>query len=182
MGNFLLRIMDTLSGTTEKRILLLGLDAAGKTTILYKLNLGEVIHTIPTVGFNVETIKYKNITFTYWDVGGQQKIRRLWHHYFDGSDALIYVIDCNDPSRLDEAKEELYSVLSASELQDIPLLIYANKQDLPNSLTTAQIVDKLDLTSKMRNRPWHCQGTVAVSGEGLYDGLDWLSSILNKRK
>jgi ADP-ribosylation factor 1/2 len=127
----------------------------------------------------VETVKYKNITFTYWDVGGQQKIRRLWHHYFDGSDAIIYVVDCNDPSRLEEAKEELYGVLSAHELQDVPLLIYANKQDLPNSLSTAQIVDKFDFQSKLRGRQWHCQGAVAVSGEGLYDGLDWLSGILN---
>jgi small GTP-binding protein len=80
MGNIFMRALDALSGTKEKRILLLGLDAAGKTTILYQLNVGETVHTIPTVGFNVETVRYKNVIFTYWDVGGQEKIRRLWHH------------------------------------------------------------------------------------------------------
>ena len=69
----------------EARLLLLGLDGAGKTTILYKLKLGETTVTIPTIGFNVETVEYKNLTFTMWDVGGQKLIRGLWHHYFHGT-------------------------------------------------------------------------------------------------
>lgn len=81
MGLLMSRIFDSLSGKQFKRIVLLGLDAAGKTTVLYKLNLGEVVHTIPTVGFNVETITYKNIEMTCWDIGGQKKIRSLWYHY-----------------------------------------------------------------------------------------------------
>ena len=177
-----MRAMDALSGTKEKRILLLGLDAAGKTTILYKLNVGETVHTIPTVGFNVESVRYKNVIFTYWDVGGQEKIRRLWHHYFNGSHAVIFVVDANDGSRIEEAKKELFAVMDSDELRDAALLVYANKQDLPNSLTTAEVADKLELTSKFRNVPWHCQGTVAVSGQGLYEGLDWLSTTLNKRR
>ena len=72
-------------GSKEMRILMLGLDAAGKTTILYRLKLAEVVTTIPTVGFNVETVEYKNIKFNVWDVGGQDKIRRLWRHYFHGT-------------------------------------------------------------------------------------------------
>jgi ADP-ribosylation factor protein 1 len=91
------------------------------------------------------------------------------------------VIDANDPARLEEAKEELYGVLGSPELENVPLLVYANKQDLPNSLSTAQIVDKLELQSKLRTRQWHCQGAVAVTGQGLYEGLDWLSLALNKR-
>ena len=70
-----------------------GLDAAGKTTILYKLKLGEVVTTIPTIGFNVETVHYKNITFTVWDVGGQDKIRPLWRHYYEDAQGLIFVVD-----------------------------------------------------------------------------------------
>ena len=66
-----------------------GLDAAGKTTILYKLKLGEVVTTIPTIGFNVETVEYKNISFTVWDVGGQDKIRPLWRHYFQNTQVSI---------------------------------------------------------------------------------------------
>ena len=86
--------MDNLSfgAGRDSRILMVGLDAAGKTSILYKLKLNETMHTIPTIGFNVETVTYKNINFTVWDVGGQDKIRKLWHHYFTGTDAIIYVV------------------------------------------------------------------------------------------
>ena len=129
----------------------------------------------------METVRYKNITFTYWDVGGQEKIRKLWYHYFPGTDAVIFVIDSNDNNRIEEAKRELYGVMSHDELRDCPLLIYANKQDLPNSLSPSDLVEKLDLSSKMRHREWHCQGAVAVSGQGLYEGLDWLSATLQNR-
>ncbi len=71
------------------RLLMLGLDAAGKTTILYKLKLNQDVTTIPTVGFNVETVTYKNVKFNVWDVGGQDKIRPLWRHYFSGMFALF---------------------------------------------------------------------------------------------
>jgi small GTP-binding protein len=84
-----------------------GLDAAGKTTILYKLKLGEIVTTIPTIGFNVETVEYKNINFTVWDVGGQDKIRPLWRHYFLNTQGLIFVVDSNDRERVQEAREEL---------------------------------------------------------------------------
>lgn len=84
-----------------------GLDAAGKTTILYKLKLGEIVTTIPTIGFNVETVEYKNISFTVWDVGGQDKIRKLWRHYYQNTQGLIYVVDSSDTKRLPEAEQEL---------------------------------------------------------------------------
>lgn len=93
----------------------------------------------------------------------------------------VLVVDANDTSRLDEAKNELYHVLSSDELRDTALLVYANKQDLPNSLSTAEVADKLELC-KMRGRQWHCQGAVATTGQGLYEGLDWLSETLSKRK
>lgn len=181
MGNFFTTILDSLSGHKEKRILLLGLDAAGKTTILYKLNMGDTIHTIPTVGFNVETVRYKNIDFNCWDVGGQKKIRALWHHYYEGTDAVIFVVDANDSSRIEEVKEELYALMNNHFLRNASLLVYANKQDLPNSLTTEEVVNKLELRSNLRHTHWHCQGAVAVSGQGLYEGLDWLSARLNSR-
>ena len=82
MGGFFAKALEKLMGKKEMRILMVGLDAAGKTTILYKLKLGEVVTTIPTIGFNVETVEYKNISFTVWDVGGQDKIRPLWRHYY----------------------------------------------------------------------------------------------------
>jgi ADP-ribosylation factor 1/2 len=130
----------------------------------------------------VESVKYKNIVFTYWDVGGQEKIRKLWYHYYTGTDAVIFVIDSNDADRIEEAKRELYGVMEHDELRNCPLLVYANKQDLPHSLSASEVVSKLDLASKMRSHQWHCQGAVAVSGEGLYEGLDWLSSTLQNQQ
>ena len=180
MGNWIVKVLDTLSGTSRKKILLLGLDAAGKTTILYKLNLGDTVNTIPTVGFNVENVLYKNIEMNCWDIGGQEKIRRLWYHYYEGADAVIFVVDCNDPERMQEAKQELYALMDHDALRHASLLVYANKQDLPQSMTTSQIANKLELATRMRGRPWHVQGAVAISGEGLYDGLDWLGTALQK--
>jgi len=157
---------------------MVGLDAAGKTTILYKLKLGEIVTTIPTIGFNVETVEYKNICFTVWDVGGQDKIRPLWRHYFQNTDGLIYVVDSNDRERLAEAKEELDKMLSEDELQNARVLVFANKQDLPNAMSVSDITDKLALQS-IRNRKWYIQAACATQGTGLYEGLDWLSNELS---
>ncbi|VDL90868.1 unnamed protein product [Schistocephalus solidus] len=117
-----------------------GLDAAGKTTILYKLKLGEVVTTIPTIGFNVEAVEYNNISFTVWDVGGQDKIRPLWRHYFQNTQGLIFVVDSNDRERIGEAADELDKMLSEEELRDAVLLVFANKQDLPNAMQTPSLV------------------------------------------
>lgn len=159
---------------------MVGLDAAGKTTILYKLKLGEIVTTIPTIGFNVETVEYKNISFTVWDVGGQDKIRPLWRHYFQNTQGLIFVVDSNDRERADEAKEELSKMLQEDELRDAILLVFANKQDLPNAMSSAEITEKLGLNT-LRNRNWYIQATCATQGNGLYEGLDWLSVELSKR-
>merc|ERR1712071_214832 len=106
MGLTISSLFTRLFGKKQMRILMVGLDAAGKTTILYKLKLGEIV-TIPTIGFNVETVEYKNICFTVWDVGGQDKIRPLWRHYFQNTQGLIFVVDSNDRERITEAQEEL---------------------------------------------------------------------------
>jgi ADP-ribosylation factor protein 1 len=127
MGNFT-SIFKRLLCKKDIRILMVGLDAAGKTTILYKLKLGENVTTIPTIGFNVETVEYKNVNFTVWDVGGQDKIRPLWRHYFMNTQALIFVVDCNDRDRVTEARDELHRMLGEDELQSAILLVFANKQ------------------------------------------------------
>ncbi|TTB70982.1 ADP-ribosylation factor 1 [Bagarius yarrelli] len=124
MGNIFANLFKAF-GKKEMRILMVGLDAAGKTTILYKLKLGEIVTTIPTIGFNVETVEYKNISFTVWDVGGLT--------------------------------------------------------DLPNAMNAAEITDKLGLHS-LRHRNWYIQATCATSGDGLYEGLDWLSNQLKNHK
>merc|ERR1712124_197492 len=111
MGLALSKVWARLFSKQEMRILMVGLDAAGKTTILYKLKLGEVVTTIPTIGFNVETVEYKNISFTVWDVGGQDKIRPLWRHYYHHQ-GLIFVVDSNDRDRIEDAREEMTKMLN----------------------------------------------------------------------
>ncbi|GMH10412.1 hypothetical protein Nepgr_012253 [Nepenthes gracilis] len=175
MGLSFSKLFSRLFAKKEMRILMVGLDAAGKTTILYKLKLGEIVTTIPTIGFNVETVEYKNISFTVWDVGGQDKIRPLWRHYFQNTQGLIFVVDSNDRDRIVEARDELHRMLNEDELRDAVLLVFANKQDLPNAMNAAEITDKLGLHS-LRQRHWYIQSTCATSGEGLYEGLDWLAN------
>ncbi|XP_057663997.1 ADP-ribosylation factor 2-like [Diorhabda carinulata] len=179
MGLTISAVFNRLFSKKPMRILMVGLDAAGKTTILYKLKLGEIVTTIPTIGFNVETVEYKNISFTVWDVGGQTRIRKLWRHYFANTDGLIFVVDSNDRDRIAEAEEELHNMLGEEDLRDCILLIFANKQDLPNSMTTAELTDKLKLQA-LKNRRWFIQATCATQGNGLYEGLDWLSNELAK--
>ena len=118
MGLSFTKLFSRLFAKKEMQILMVGLDAAGKTTILYKLKLGEIVTTIPTIGFNVETVEYKNITFTVWDVGGQDKIRPLRRHYFQNTQGLIFVVDSNDRDRVVEARDELHRMLNKDELRD----------------------------------------------------------------
>ena len=120
---------------------MLGLDNAGKTTMLYKLKLRQSVKTIPTVGFNVETIPYKNIKFNVWDVGGQDKIRPLWRHYYTGTQGLIYVVDSRDRTRMAEAREELHRILSDREMRNCVLLVFANKQDLAGAMSPQELTD-----------------------------------------
>jgi small GTP-binding protein len=164
----------------ETRCLMLGLDAAGKTTVLYKLKLGEHVTTIPTIGFNVETIEYKGFNMNVWDVGGQDRIRALWRHYFHNTQGLIFVVDSNDIGRVDEARDELHKLLEEDELRDAILLVYANKQDLPNAVKPQELGNRLKLNS-ITNRAWQVQGTCATTGDGLYEGLDWLGEQINKK-
>jgi len=178
MGGSFGKIFKRLFSKKDMRILMVGLDAAGKTTILYKLKLGEIVTTIPTIGFNVETVEYKNINFTVWDVGGQDKIRPLWRHYFQNTQGLIFVVDSNDRERISEAAEELNKMLNEDELRDAAVLVFANKQDLPNAMSVAEVTDKLGL-HQLRSRKWYIQSTCATSGDGLYEGLDWLSNVLS---
>ena len=181
MGLFFSKLWSKLLGKKEVRLLMLGLDAAGKTTVLYQLKMGETVKTIPTIGFNVESLDYKGLNFTVWDVGGQDKIRVLWKHYYQGTDGLIFVVDSNDRDRIDEAAEELKRMLNEPELKDVVLLVMANKQDLPGCLSPNDVTDKLALP-QMKNRKWLTQGTSATTGHGLKEGLDWLAEELLKKK
>eukprot|EP01094_Clydonella_sp_ATCC50884_P018932 TRINITY_DN359_c0_g1_i1.p1 TRINITY_DN359_c0_g1~~TRINITY_DN359_c0_g1_i1.p1 ORF type:complete len:184 (-),score=59.72 TRINITY_DN359_c0_g1_i1:424-975(-) len=181
MGGRFSRVMKRLSSKKERRILMLGLDGAGKTTILYNFSLGQVMTTVPTVGFNVETVKYKKLEFTVWDVGGQDKIRPLWRHYFRNTEGLIFVVDSNDTERFEEAREELHKLLVEEELMGADILVFANKQDLPNSASEEELTEALGL-HEIRDRGWYVQPACATQGTGMNDGLDWLATSLCEKK
>ncbi|WCJ17784.1 ADP-ribosylation factor [Euphorbia peplus] len=178
MGTIITRLAKRFLPKSRVRILMVGLDSSGKTTILYKLKLGEMVTTVPTIGFNVETLEFKNINLSIWDVGGQQKIRPLWKHYFKNVDGVIFVVDSNDRERITEARIELHRILGDRELKDAKLLVLANKQDSPNAMCADEVADKLGL-HPLLERCWYIQSSSALLGHGLYEGLNWLSNSLS---
>ncbi|UJR20340.1 hypothetical protein I4U23_023471 [Adineta vaga] len=177
MASHIRIMLNKIFGKPEYRALFIGLDASGKTTILYRFKLGEVVTAIPTIGFNVETIEYNDTKLTIWDVGGCDKIRPLLRHYFQNTQAMIFVIDTNDRERLHEAKDELSRLVSEEEMYGVPILFYLNKTDLIHALPINEIVEQMRM-SHMRNRSYHVQPCSAINGDGLYEGLDWLISVL----
>ncbi|CCE63644.1 hypothetical protein TPHA_0F01600 [Tetrapisispora phaffii CBS 4417] len=181
MGSSVSKALGKLFGSREMKILMLGLDNAGKTTILYKLKLNKIKTSAPTVGFNVETVSFKNVKFNMWDVGGQERLRPLWRHYFPGTTSLIFVIDSQDKDRLNEAKEELYSIISEKEMENVVLLVWANKQDLKGALKPQEISDFLELGDNLKNQMWCVIGSNALAGQGLVEGLSWISTNTAKK-
>ncbi|KAM8754246.1 ADP-ribosylation factor 4-like [Acanthopagrus schlegelii] len=174
MGGIISQIFSRFASKIPVKIFMGGLDAAGKTTLLYRLKLAEVVTTIPTIGFNVETVEYKNISFTFWDIG----IRPVWKHYYTNTQGLIFVVDSNDPERIKEAADELHRMLGEDELRGVALLVFANKQDLPRAMSVSDITEALCLSGV--SQPWFVQASCAVSGTGLAEGLDWLSDQIMK--
>lgn len=153
--------------------MILGLDNAGKTTLLYRLKIGEVVTTVPTIGFNVESVTYKNLNFNVWDLGGQTSIRPYWRCYYANTAAVVFVVDATDHARLETAAEELQAMLNEDELREAALLVFANKQDQPGVLGAADISEALKLPS-LKERSWSIFGCSAVTGDGVNDGMDWL--------
>ena len=154
-------------------MVLVGLDNAGKTTILYKILLNEVVATTPTIGSNVEEIVYKNVHFLMWDLGGQQNLRSTWSTYYVNTKAVIMVIDSTDVDRLHVGAGELQKMLQHDNLRQAALLVYANKQDRDDAMSAAEISTALQLL-KLKDRQWHIQSCCALTGDGLFEGLDWL--------
>eukprot|EP00455_Lapot_gusevi_P044471 TRINITY_DN5559_c0_g1_i2.p1 TRINITY_DN5559_c0_g1~~TRINITY_DN5559_c0_g1_i2.p1 ORF type:complete len:183 (+),score=28.17 TRINITY_DN5559_c0_g1_i2:49-597(+) len=182
MGLLFSRVWAALFGSKQEvRILILGLDNAGKTTILNKLHSPDkIIRTMPTIGFNVETLVYRNIKFQMWDLGGQSNIRPYWRCYYAGTNCVIFVVDSADHERLAIARKELVQMLEEEELREAIFLVMANKQDMANALTAAEISDALGLPA-IKERRWQICKTVATTGEGLQEGLDWLAQILTEK-
>jgi ADP-ribosylation factor protein 6 len=151
------------------------------------------VSTVPTIGFNVETVQFKKVKFNVWvlslyfslilfqDVGGADKIRPLWRHYYSETQALIFVVDSTDKTRMDEAKSEFHRIIEDKEMKDAVILIFANKNDLPFGMTTEEITEMLEL-SKLKDRQWSIQSCCGISGEGLVDGFTWLGNAIQPPK
>ncbi|RKF60191.1 ADP-ribosylation factor-like protein 1 [Erysiphe neolycopersici] len=192
MGGWYSKLSSLVWSKKEIRILILGLvnknksalyeathlltlfqDNAGKTTLLYRLKIGEVVTTIPTIGFNVESITFKNLNFNVWDLGGQTSIRPYWRCYYSNTAAVIFVIDSTDIDRLGTASDELAAMLNEDELKDAALLVFANKQDQPGAKGAGEISEALKL-GELRDRNWSIVACSAVDGSGVDEGMDWL--------
>ena len=177
MGFIFSKILDFFSRSRNNfKIIILGIQNAGKTTILYRLSIGQLVKTTPTIGSNVEEISYNNVKLQAWDLGGQQSTRSIWDVYFLNTDAIIYVIDTHDET-YDDSKTQFYKLLSNEALKNAVILIYANKQDLPGAKKVAEIIQIYEL-DKIKDHIWHIQPCSAQTGEGLITGMKWLSDQL----
>ncbi|XP_017142674.1 ADP-ribosylation factor-like protein 3 isoform X3 [Drosophila miranda] len=180
-GGGLLSLLRKLRPNPEKeaRILLLGLDNAGKTTILKQLASEDITTVTPTAGFNIKSVAADGFKLNVWDIGGQWKIRPYWKNYFANTDVLIYVIDCTDRARLPEAGSELFEMLMDNRLKQVPLLVFANKQDMPDAMTASEVAERMNLV-QLQGRTWEIKACTAVNGTGLKEGMDWVCQNMKK--
>ncbi|XP_053425425.1 putative ADP-ribosylation factor-like protein 5C isoform X3 [Nycticebus coucang] len=174
MGQLIAKLT-SIFANQEHKVIIVGLDNAGKTTILYQLLMNEVVHTCPTIGSNVEEIVLRKTHFIMWDIGGQEALRSAWNMYYSNTEFIILVIDSTDRDRLLTTREELYKMLAHEALREASVLIFANKQDRKDSMSTGEISQLLTL-SAIKDHSWHIQGCCALTGEGLPAGLQWMQS------
>lgn len=184
-GSSLLEALPSTQGTLH--VVMLGLDSAGKTTALYRLKFDQYLNTVPTIGFNCEKVKgtcgrAKGISFLVWDVGGQEKLRPLWKSYTRCTDGIVFVLDSVDVERMEEAKMELQRTARAPDNAGVPILVLANKQDLPGAKEPHEIEKMLGLHELGPGHLWHVQPACAIIGEGLDEGLEALYEMILKRR
>merc|ERR1711991_432060 len=178
MGFVMSKIWSLFASHGEVKVILVGLDNAGKTTTLYKLLLNEVVVTAPTIGSNVEEVQYKNIKFIMWDLGGQESSRASWSTYYKQTNAVMLVVDSTDRERIPAIKAELDRMLASEQLKQAVLLVFANKQDVKDAMTAAEISDALGLHN-IKDHGWHIQESCALTGFGLNDGMDWIARSIH---
>ena len=167
-----------LNSNLPSKILFLGLSGAGKTSILYRLKRDDSFEITPTIGFNVETVLSKSVSFTIWDVRGESRHSPLWRHFFAESKGIVFVVDAADPSTFCETKEALDWILSSDEIEGVLFVLLVNKQDLPQAATPSDVVKKIGL-DKVRDRKVHVQGTSVRTGEGLLEAMTELGRMIN---
>ncbi|TIB05227.1 hypothetical protein E3P96_01300 [Wallemia ichthyophaga] len=164
----------------EMRFLFLGLDNAGKTTIMKRVNGEDITSISPTLGFNIKTFIHRGYTLNVWDVGGQRTLRPYWRNYFEQNDAVVWVVDSSDTLRMDDCRNELFDLLSEDRLAGTTILIFANKVDIHGAMSVDDIRSALQLDS-IKSHTWRIQPCSAVTGENLLQGLDWAVGDCSKR-
>eukprot|EP01084_Bolivina_argentea_P058838 107394_1 len=235
MGGFFAKALELITQKKQRRILLLGLKGSGKTTVIYKLKIGDIYqhgHFPHMIGIGIETVEYKSISFTAWDSGFYPKAAPLYRHYYPGTDGIIFMVDSNDKERIchsychpdkittltfgyitrylkqtithpmplplyhiisqyaqnehwsdTTAESQLSKLFNEPQLKSVPLLVFSNKMDLPNVLNIEQVTNCLKLnTICQKDRLWHIERCCASSGDGLYEGLDWLAKTIKNNK
>eukprot|EP00127_Corallochytrium_limacisporum_P005077 Clim_evm32s198 gene=Clim_evmTU32s198 len=164
----------------EVRVLVLGLDNAGKTTII-KAITGQDTSTIsPTLGFNIQTLEHNGYKLNVWDIGGQKSLRSYWKNYFEETEGLVWVVDCADRRRMKDCAIELKKLLQEERLAGASLLIFANKQDLEGALPSESIRQLLDLDD-IHSHHWAILPCSAMTGDNLLEGFDWLVEDIGSR-
>ncbi|KAL8559203.1 ADP-ribosylation factor-like protein 6 [Nucella lapillus] len=162
----------------EVSVLVVGLDNSGKTTIInhFKPNEAKNHDIVPTVGFNVERFTSKALSFTAFDMSGQGRYRNLWEHYYKECHGVIFVIDSSDKLRMVVAKDELELLLHHADLMGrrIPVLFFANKMDMRDAVSSVKCSSLMGLDN-IRDKPWHICASNAITGDGLNEGVDWLT-------
>ena len=180
MGSSTSKVFSPLLSEKEMIILILGLDNAGKTTILQRMNLGNIVVTIPTIGMNVESLKLSNITFYSWELGGADKIRPLWRHFYENALGIVFVVDSVDRERIEESRDELRKLLVEEKLRECPVLVLANKQDDPRAMSLSMIAERLRL-SDIHSHKLHLQGSSGATGIGVNEGFEWLVCMIEEK-
>ena len=168
------------------QVLIVGLDYAGKTSVLEQIKTifcgmeplppGKIT---PTIGLNIGKVSIDGANLVFWDVGGARSLRSLWERYYGEAHGLLFVVDAADTARLEEAREVLQQLLNNAELAGIPLLVLANKQDAAGALTPHEVQARFGLQhAEGSSQPQHVLGTTAIRGEGLDEGVRWLAETL----
>lgn len=162
----------------EVQVLVVGLDNSGKSTIIDHLKPPDMRASdiVPTVGFNVEKFQSRNLGFTAFDMSGQGRYRNLWEHYYKEAQGIIFVIDSSDKLRMVVAKEELDLLIQHDDItrRNIPILFFANKMDVREALSSVKVSTLMAL-ERISNKPWHICASNALTGEGLQEGIEWLT-------
>lgn len=179
MGNSLKSLWNRLFSRKEAKMLIMGLSGVGKTTLLYRISQGGVIKTTPTVGFNVETFTHQNVRFHAFDLAGSEKMRSVFSQLYEGTSAIIYVVDSSDPLSFHQTHEDLKHRLNEPAFRSLPVLFFANKQDKPNCVKVSDLSALLGLNDI--ENIWHMEGVSAMTGNGLMEGLNWLAARIQAK-